>query len=263
MISAVFRKNQSFFKWYGGFITSSLFAFNHIFTQDENSKKLLGSIGFNNVSISGDTRFDRVSNQLKIDNSLSFIEHFIDNKTCIVFGSSWPEDDKLYIDYINKNQNRDLKFIIAPHNLKTSYIASLKAQLNVATIDYSSKKDLDLSNYKVFILDTIGYLSKIYSYASIAYVGGGAGHTGLHNILEPAVFGIPIIIGKNYDKFPEAKILISKGGVTPVSSSVSFETTIDTLLRDNQLRKKQGKINSDYITENKGAVIQILDYIRI
>ena len=263
LISAVFRETQSFFKWYGGFMTDSLFAFKHIFTQDENSKKLLETIDYKNISVSGDTRFDRVSNQLKIDNSLAFINQFIDKKTAVVFGSTWPEDDKLYLDFINSNENSDLKFVLAPHNIKSSYTASLKSQLKQKTISYSEMTNQDLSQYKVFILDTIGYLNKVYSYADIAYVGGGAGSTGLHNILEPAIFGIPIIIGKTYDKFPEAHILINEGGVTSVSNSMEFESAINTLLQNNILKETQGRINRDFIEKNRGAVIQILNYIRI
>ena len=263
LISAVFRENQSFFKWYGGFMTDSLFAFKHIFTQDENSKKLLETIDYKNVSVSGDTRFDRVSNQLKIDNSLAFINQFIDKKTAVVFGSTWPEDDKLYLDFINSNENSDLKFVLAPHNIKPSYTASLKSQLKQKTISYSEMTNQDLSQYKVFILDTIGHLNKVYSYADVAYVGGGAGSTGLHNILEPAIFGIPIIIGKTYDKFPEAQILINEGGLTSVSNSKEFESAISTLLQNNILKETQGRINRDFIEKNRGAVIQILNYIRI
>ena len=262
LISAVFRENQSFFKWYGSFIKSALFAFNHIFTQDESSKKLLESIDYKNVSVSGDTRFDRVTNQLKIDNSVSFIKEFKADKLCIVFGSTWPEDDKLYIDFIN-NTHHNIKFIIAPHNIKASYVASLKSQLKVKTTCYSEMTDKSLADYDVFILDTIGYLSKVYSYADIAYVGGGAGTSGLHNILEPAVFGIPILIGKNYENFPEAKALIKIGGVKSISNADEFKSQINPILNDNVLRTAKGSINSVFIEKNRGAVIQILNYTRI
>ena len=262
LISAVFRKDQAFFKWYGSYITSALFGFKHIFTQDENSKLLLDGIGYNSVSVSGDTRFDRVSNQLKTNNSVSFIEAFKDDKLCVVFGSSWPDDDKLYLDFINTNTNKNVKFVIAPHNIKPNYIASLKTQLKVKTICYSElTKNENLADYNVFILDTIGYLSKVYSYANIAYVGGGAGTTGLHNILEPAVFGIPILIGKNYDKFLEAKTLIELGGVTSIASPTAFNSTLNALITDNILRNKQGNITKSYIDSNTGAVLQIMDYL--
>lgn len=262
LISAAFREDQAFFKWYGSYAKSALFGFNHIFTQNENSKTLLNSIDYNAVSVSGDTRFDRVSNQLKVDNTVSFIEEFKDDKLCVVFGSSWPDDDKLYMDFINSYTNSEVKFVIAPHNIKASYVASLKSQLNVKTICYSELTEhQNLADYKVFILDTIGYLSKAYSYADIAYVGGGAGTTGLHNILEPAVFGIPILIGKNYDKFPEAKTLIDLGGVTSLASSSAFNATLNVLLTDDVLRKKQGDITKSYIESNIGAVVKIMDYL--
>ena len=258
LVSAIFRKDQTFFKWFGSYMKSALFAFEHIYTQDENSKSLLKNIGYTSVSVSGDTRFDRVSNQLKMDNTVSFIEAFKDNKLCIVFGSTWPDDDKLFLDFINKSVNSDVKFIIAPHNIKSGYIASLKKLIKVKTICYSELSQNDnLADYNVFILDTIGYLSKVYSYANIAYVGGGAGSTGLHNILEPAVFGIPILIGKNYEKFPEAKALLQLGGVKSVLNTNEFEYSLINLINDKMTRETKGKINREYINKNKGAVIQI------
>lgn len=263
LISAVFRKDQSFFKWYGSYTKSALFGFNHIFTQDENSKVLLQTIGYDDVSVSGDTRFDRVSNQLKINNSVSFIEAFKNDKLCMVFGSTWPEDDKLYLDYINTTKNSEVKYIIAPHNIKASYVASLKSQLKVSTICFSDLDDTkNLKDYQVFILDTIGYLSKVYSYADIAYVGGGAGSTGLHNILEPAVFGIPILIGKNYEKFPEAKTLIDLGGVTTLVSVTAFSSALDALITDKNLRENKGEITKAFIEKNKGAVNKIMTYFK-
>ena len=263
LISTLFRENHSFFKWYGSLRRKALFAFKHIFTQDEKSKILLDSIQYKNVSVSGDTRFDRVSNQLRIDNSLPFIEKFINNKLCVVFGSTWPEDDKLYLDFINNNSSKDIKYIIAPHNIKPNYITSLKSQLTVSNVCYSEMETKNLNDSNVFILDTIGYLSKVYSHADIAYVGGGAGNTGLHNILEPAVFGIPIIIGKNFDKFPEAKTLMALNGLVSVSSKQEFNKIVTSLLKNVSKRREMGSINSNYIKENKGAVNQILDYIRI
>lgn len=262
LISAVFRKSQSFFKWYGGIMTSALKVFNHIFTQDLNSKELLNGIQLTDVTISGDTRFDRVYNQLLIDNSVPFIEDFKDDKTCIVLGSTWPADDKLYLDFIN-NSNDSLKFVIAPHNIKPSYIQSLKTQIKHDAVCFSNMEGEDLSKFNVFILDTIGYLSKVYSYADIAYVGGAAGNTGLHNILEPATFGIPIIIGKNYSKFPEAHTLINIGGVLSVASSKAFEQTLHALISDRALLDSKGQLNKTFVEEHKGAVVQILNYIRI
>jgi 3-deoxy-D-manno-octulosonic-acid transferase len=261
LISATFRKNQSFFKWYGQLTKKALFAFDHIFTQDENSKILIKSIGYHNVTVSGDTRFDRVTNQLNMDNTVAFLKDFTDNKTTIVFGSSWPEDDALFIPFINNYKNSEVKFIIAPHNINKNYTARLLKQIKRNVVYFSELESKDPKEYAVFILDTIGYLSKAYSYSDIAYVGGAAGKTGLHNVLEPAVFGIPVIIGKNYDTFPEAKQLIDLGGITAVKSSTSLHNILEELILNLDKRKMQGQLNSDFVTLNKGAVNPIINYI--
>ena len=262
LISATFRENQIFFKWYGSLMRKALFAFEYIFTQDEKSKQLIENIGYNSVSVSGDTRFDRVSNQLKIDNTIDFIEAFKNHKTTVIFGSSWPEDDALYIPFINSYTSSSIKFIIAPHNINPGYTASLLQQIKKKTICFSELGSKNPKDYTVFILDTIGYLSKTYSYGDIAYVGGAAGKTGLHNVLEPAVFGIPIIIGKNFDKFPEAKDLIDSKGITSVTNPKKLGLILEALIENPEKRKNLGKINANYITKNRGAVIQIMSYIR-
>ncbi len=261
LISALFRKEQPFFKFYGGFMRKSLNAFEHIFVQNKNSKELLETIGFTNVTVSGDTRFDRVSNQLKTDNTLEFIEQFKQNKLCIVAGSTWQEDENLLIDYIN-SASVDLKFIIAPHNIKTHQIEALKSSIKKKTILFSEKKTSDLSNFQVFIIDTIGILSKIYSYADVVFIGGAVGSTGLHNTLEPAVFGVPIIIGENYKKFPEANEMIERGGMYAISNQKEFNSILDSLVLNAEKRTQSGNVNESYITKNRGAVVQIIDYIR-
>ena len=262
LISAVFRKDQSFFKWYGSQTKKALFAFEHIFTQNETSKKLLESINYTNATISGDTRFDRVSNQLNTDNNLDFIKVFKDNKLCIVIGSSWPEDESLIIEFINNYVGIPIKFIIAPHNIKSKQIENIQTNLKKPAILFTQKEKKDLSQYDVFILDTIGLLSKAYSYADIAYVGGAMGNTGLHNILEPAVFGVPIIIGKNYQKFPEAFDMIKNKGVKSVSNITELGTELNSLINDPESRLTTGNQNADFIKKNKGAVIQIMQYLR-
>lgn len=262
LISASFRPNQSYFAWYGGLMRKSLFAFQHIFTQNETSKTLLEQIGYKDITVSGDTRFDRVSQQLDIDNSIDFIESFKDGKTTVIFGSSWPEDDKLFIPFINSFEDENVKFIIAPHKINADYSQSLKAQISKSVVLYSDMNNKPLNQFDIFILDTIGYLGKAYSYADIAYVGGAAGHTGLHNILEPAVFGIPIIIGKNYKKFPEALQLTERNGVTSVTNAKDLGLTLKALITSETKRQTLGNINSAFIKENKGAVIQIMGYIR-
>ncbi|SDR66790.1 3-deoxy-D-manno-octulosonic-acid transferase [Formosa sp. Hel1_31_208] len=263
LISALFRPDQSYFKFYGGKRKSALLAFEHIFVQNENSKTLLNSIQFHSVTISGDTRFDRVANQLSQVNTLDFISEFKNDSTCIVIGSSWTEDEAVLIPYINANASKDLKFIIAPHEIKAHNIKAITSKLEVDFVLFSEKDHKPLTDKTVFIIDTIGILSKIYSYADIAYVGGAMGQTGLHNILEPAVFQVPIIIGKNHNKFPEAKAMIEKAGVISVADRKDLRTVLDSLTTSPQMRDALGKKNSEFIEKNKGAVVQITNYIRI
>jgi len=263
LISAAFRKNQSYFKFYGKSLKSALFAFDHIFTQNEISKKLLESINYKTVSVSGDTRFDRVSSQLELNNNLDFIEKFKDNKICIVAGSTWPEGEKLLTNYINSRDLKNVKYIIAPHNIKLGQIKQLQQNIKTNTVLYTEKDEINLKNANVFIINTIGILTKIYSYANIAYVGGAMGTTGLHNTLEPAVFGIPIIIGENHKKFPEAQALIDNKGMFSIQNQEEFNKILDQLIKNESFRNQSGKNNSLYIKKNKGAVIQILDYLRI
>ncbi|MCK5402431.1 MAG: 3-deoxy-D-manno-octulosonic acid transferase, partial [Flavobacteriaceae bacterium] len=239
LISALFRNNQSFFKFYGTLMRNSLKAFQHFFVQNEASKELLKSIGFTNITVSGDTRFDRVSNQLNIDNTLDFIENFKRNKLCLVAGSTWPEDETLLINYIN-TASEELKFIIAPHNIKTNQIEYLKNSIQKKVLLYSEKENFEVTNFQVFIIDTIGILSKIYSYADIVYIGGASGNTGLHNTLEPAVFGVPIIIGKNYKNFPEAFDMIENGGMYAVSNQKEFNSIVDSFLLNTKKRIQSG-----------------------
>lgn len=263
LISAVFRKEQSYFKFYGGMMRKALSAFEHIFVQNKASKDLLKSINFDNVTIAGDTRYDRVSDQLLQNNALPFIEQFIDGKLCVVIGSSWPEDEALFVEYINKSAPKNVKFIIAPHNIKSNQINQFINQLQKKAVLFSDKEAKTLAEFDVFVVDTIGILSKIYSYADIAYVGGAMGQTGLHNILEPAVFGIPVIIGKNYKKFPEAFQMIDHGGVISIKNEQDLQQTLDEIVKNPQKREELGKLNADFINKNKGAVIQIMEFIRI
>jgi 3-deoxy-D-manno-octulosonic-acid transferase len=262
LISALFRENQIYFKFYGGFMKNALYAFQHIFTQDGTSKSLLKKIDYNQVTVSGDTRFDRVFNQLEQNNHLDFVELFIDNKLCIVAGSTWSEDEAFLIDYINSLETDTLKFIIAPHNIKTAQIQKLKQSINKQTVLFSEKNLSTISTYQVLILDTIGLLSKVYSYANVAYVGGAVGKTGLHNTLEPAIFGVPIIIGEHYNRFPEAKTMIKNKGMFSVKNFKELKQKLDSLIHSSESREISGEANLNYIKNNRGAVIQIMCFIR-
>ncbi|MBU3821952.1 3-deoxy-D-manno-octulosonic acid transferase [Flavobacteriaceae bacterium XHP0103] len=263
LISAAFRGNQNYFKFYGKILRNALFCFEHIFTQNEMSKQLLKSIGYKNVTISGDTRFDRVLDQLKQNNHLEFIEKFKHNDLCVVAGSTWPEDEALLISFINSQSSKGLKFVIAPHNIKDEQIAKLQKSINVNCVLFSDIKNENIENAQVLIINTIGLLTKIYSYADVAFVGGAVGNTGLHNTLEAAVFGIPIIIGNNYSKFPEAKDMIAKKGMFSISNQSEFNTTLNMLITDKEARLKSGKCNSEYITSNEGAVYTVLKYLKL
>ena len=222
LISALFRKSQIYFRGYGDFMRKSLNNFSHFYVQDNQSKELLQGINMTNISIAGDTRFDRVSEILKSDNGLEFMNRFSKNSTCFVAGSTWPEDEELLIDYINKSSS-SIKFVIAPHNIKTAHISGLENSITKSTVLYSKNQQEDLEATQVLIIDTIGLLTKIYSYADIAYVGGAMGTTGLHNTLEAAVFGVPIIIGKNHEKFPEAQAMINIEGLVSITDKESLK----------------------------------------
>ena len=260
LVSGAFRPDQIFFKPYGKWMRKYLSTFNHFFLQNKPSEVLLNGIGFKNTSISGDTRFDRVAGQLQMNNTLPFIEDFKSGETTMVIGSSWPEDEDLLIPFINKDKSKT-KYIIAPHTIQSGRIAEIVNALEVSAVRYSQKADKDLWVYKVLIVDTIGLLSKIYSYADIAYVGGAAGSTGLHNILEPATFGIPIIIGENYDRFPEATDLNKKGGLFSVSSREELKTVLDRLLTSPSYREETGKITGNFVRGNTGATQIVLKYM--
>ncbi len=261
LISALFRKEQLFFKYYGGFFRKNLTAFQHIFVQDNTSLQLLKKIRFTNVSISGDTRFDRVYSQLQENNSLDYLEQFKAASKLIVLGSTWQEDEALTIDFINANASKDTKFVIAPHEIKTATINRLQEKIEHTTVLFSEKEEKKVAEYSIFILNTIGILTKVYSYATIAYVGGAAGTSGLHNTLEPAVFGIPIIIGKNYANFPEAKQMIQNKGMFSVKTKAEFSTITTKFLQDESYRLKAGKSNYNFIKNNRGATTTIIDYL--
>ncbi len=262
LVSAIFSKRQVYFKPFGGFMRKSLRTFAHFFVQDSNSRELLESIGLSNVTVSGDTRFDRVSKILKQDNRLDFMEHFKNGKFCLVAGSTWPEDEEILIQYINLSTDGQTKFVFAPHEIKPAHVQKIEEGLQRKTMRFSQMEGKDLADFDVLIVDTIGLLTKVYSYADVAYVGGGFA-TGLHNTLEPSVYGIPVIIGPDYTKFKEAEDLVKKGGVIPISAQRGFDTLMDTFLTDPIFLRKTGSINSEYINANVGATDLILEHLSL
>ena len=260
LVSAIFKKEQVYFKGYGSYMRKALKTFTHIFVQNEGSEKLLASIQIKNTTVCGDTRLDRVSEILERDNSLTFMNNFKNGRPCFVAGSTWPEDEAILIDYIN-NSPRNLKYVIAPHTIKSEKILGLAGAILKKTALLSKIDENTINDYEVLIIDNIGMLTKIYSYADIAYVGGGFA-TGLHNTLEPAVFGIPVIIGPNYKGFKEAEDLVHEKGILPITDTWGFSELMKKLLAQPELIKQIGDINAFYISKNKGASIQIIAYLR-
>ncbi|MDT0641468.1 glycosyltransferase N-terminal domain-containing protein [Zunongwangia sp. F363] len=258
LLSGAFRENQIYFKSYGTWMRNALTAFEHFFLQNRKSRELLKSIGFSNTSLSGDTRFDRVSRQVEYDNKLDFIENFLQGNLCLVAGSTWTEDEDYLLSYINESP-KNVKIIIAPHEIKAEKINALQDKLKKKTARYSEQFE-DLEQFQVLIVDTIGLLGKIYSYADVAYVGGAAGTTGLHNILEPATFGVPIVIGSNFSKFPEAIQLQQLAGLYSVASAEETSSLLNRLMTDENFRKKTGMIAGHFINSNTGATEVVRKY---
>jgi 3-deoxy-D-manno-octulosonic-acid transferase len=260
LISGIFREDQVFFKGYGSFMRKALSTFDHLFVQDTASESLLKSIDLTNVTVSGDTRFDRVSHQIEQDNTVSFVEEFLQDATCVICGSTWPEDEAVLLESMNKASER-VKYIIAPHKMTASKIESFRKKLKVPSVLFSEKEGEILSEFSVLIIDTIGLLAKIYSYADIAYIGGAMGNTGLHNILEAATFGVPIVIGKNHSEFPEAARLQSLAGLFSIASEKECSNILDKLINDTTFRNKTGMIAGHFVNKNTGATQTTVDYI--
>ncbi|MEN8899926.1 MAG: glycosyltransferase N-terminal domain-containing protein, partial [Nonlabens sp.] len=222
LISGMFRDKMSFNSWYGKWMIKSLESFDHFFLQNESSLTNLKKLGFTNASVSGDTRFDRASQLIERDNTVSFLEEFVSGKKCLVIGSSWPEDIVIMKNWLQENEkSSEYKVIIAPHEVGLSNINELEKSLGYFPMKWSSLQGCvihDLEKPSTIVIDTIGLLTKAYSYADLAYVGGAMGTKGLHNILEAATYGVPVIIGKNYSKFPEASKLEDLGGLFSVKN---------------------------------------------
>jgi 3-deoxy-D-manno-octulosonic-acid transferase len=258
LVSGIFRSTQQFFKSSGGWMRQALDTFDHFFLQDESSQQLLKSIDLENTTIAGDTRLDRVTKILEQDNTLEFVEEFKNDQYTVVAGSTWPEGEKSLVEYINQSDNE--KFIIAPHSMNQKNIEQLKESIQKSTILFTEKDGKRLSDFDVMIVDTIGLLTKIYSYADSVYIGGGF-KTGLHNTLEAATFGVPIVIGPEYSKFKEAVDLVTLKGCISVSNQEEFSAVFKRFKSDETFRKSTGKINSAYIQQNKGATKKIMSYI--
>lgn len=263
VVSAIFRPEQLFFKWYGYSYRKLLHLFTQLFVQDKNSMELLSHFGIKNVTVTGDTRFDRVLDVFHLSHPIEIVENFLkenrkENDIVVVAGSSWPQDEEILLDYINTHPN--IKLIIAPHEIHREHLMYIQSRLSRLAIRLSEIATNSISKKDCLIIDGFGLLSSIYRYADITYVGGGFG-AGVHNTLEAAVYGLPVIFGPNYYKFKEIKELIAIGGGFPINNSTSFSETMDTLVNDKGKRLAAGEKAGIFVKNNAGATEKILDII--
>jgi 3-deoxy-D-manno-octulosonic-acid transferase len=260
IISGIFRPNQVFFKWYGGLHRKMLSFVSHFFVQDDQSEQLLKSLNISNTTISGDTRFDRVWTNALHPKPLPEIAAFKNGQKVFIAGSTWPADEQLIAALAH--QHPDWKFIIAPHEINKENIDDLiKLLPENSAIKYAQLTALSpKSNTQTLIIDNIGMLSALYQYGQIAYIGGGFG-AGIHNTLEAAAFGLPIIFGPNYAKFKEAKDIIALGAGFSISRAEELKKTTASLINDEPYRLSAGKKAKDYVVSNIGATGVIVEYI--
>ncbi len=263
LISAVFRKDQPFFKWYGALQRKMLFCFTQIFVQNEESKKLLETIDIKNCMVAGDTRFDSVVEIAERFEPIPLIENFINNSKCIIAGSTWEQDEKILQKVFIELKDYELKLIIAPHEIHPSHLKDLK-ELFPQSVFFS---DLPTSDSRlptpILIVDNIGMLSRLYKYAWLSYIGGGFTRDGVHNVLEAAVYGKPVVFGKNYKKYKEAIDLIESGGAKTFSGKDELHQVFITLVTDEDDYRQRCQASKNYVQENKGATERVLHYIEI
>lgn len=258
-ISSIFRKEQIFFKWYGGTYRKVLANFDQLFVQNETSKRFLSKIGINKVTVVGDTRFDRVLEIRQEAKDLPLVEAFKGNSMTIVAGSSWQPDEDLFIEYFNTHP--DIKLIIAPHVIDENHLVEIISKLKRPYVRYSKANEQNVRNADCLIIDGFGLLSSIYRYGEIAYVGGGFG-VGIHNILEAAVYGIPVIFGPKYHKFMEAKQLLEENGAFSIKNYEELSQLLDKMISDTEYLKEVGANADNYVSKNLGASEKILDQIK-
>jgi 3-deoxy-D-manno-octulosonic-acid transferase len=255
--SVRFRDNQHFFKPYGFWFRKHLNYVEHFFVQDEHSAELLKSIGINQYSIAGDTRFDRVAKIAAKADPIPEIEQFIGGRKCIIAGSTWPPDEVFLVEMLSEMPD-DYCLIFAPHDVSESHIAQLKNRLNVSS-GLFSKKQFDPTN-KTLIIDQIGLLSRTYRYARFAYIGGGFGKA-IHNIQEAVTFGCPVIFGPKHEQFTEAVDLLGLGGVFSVNNAQDLKTRFDQLIHDEAFYLQASAVCKDYVHKQLGATSKIMSFL--
>ena len=265
-VSSIFRPGQIFFRWYGRKYARCLRRITHFFVQNERSVELLRTIGVqDNVTIVGDTRFDRVIDIRNNARPLPLVEQFTrakeDSNTApfvLVAGSSWQPDEDILLDYVNHHP--DLRLVIAPHVVNDAHIQEIEQKLTTPALRYSQATLENVGDYRVLIIDGYGLLSSIYRYATVAYVGGGFG-VGIHNVPEAAVYGIPVIIGPNHQRFAEAMALIANGGCKSIENAEDFSVIMDDFLENPAHISQAGSAAGDYIHQNAGATPVIYQHV--
>ncbi len=263
IISAIFRPNQIFFRWYGKNYRNVLRDFNWFFVQDRNSLEILKKYDIHNVTISGDTRFDRVNEIYLQRKALPLVEQFLqagkeNEKHALIAGSSWGKDEEMLIPYFNEHP--EIKLIIAPHEIHESHISEIISRLKRPCVRYSQATEGEIARADCLIIDCFGLLSSIYRYGIIAYIGGGFG-VGIHNTLEAAVYGIPVVFGPNYKRFKEARDLIQCGGAFSVQDEEAFNSRMNELLTYPEVLELSGKQAGNYVNQSIGATDIILTEI--
>jgi 3-deoxy-D-manno-octulosonic-acid transferase len=258
LISAIFRPDQHFFKWYGSFFRGMLAKFKMIFVQDKGSLTLLATIGMDNAMLAGDSRFDRVVQIAGASKDIQALEVFRGNEKLFLAGSSWKPDEEIISTYINSYPDK-MKWVFAPHEIDTANIERLEKLFNVSHVRFSEYVK-NPSDARILIIDNIGMLSSAYRYASVAAVGGGFGK-GIHNILEPACWGIPVIFGPNHTKFREAVELLKSGGARSFGNYDEFKSILDKWLTDEHAYSDSATAAGSYVRDNTGATDIILKYI--
>jgi 3-deoxy-D-manno-octulosonic-acid transferase len=256
LVSGIFREDHHFFKSTGAWFRKQLGAFSHFYVQDEKSVSLLNSIGYSNVTLAGDTRFDRVFEVAANVRQIDLVKQFAADKKVLIVGSSWKEDEEI----ISRFKLDHFKLIFAPHEIDKAHVDSIVGRFSsVSVLLYSNATEVNIKDAEVLVIDNIGMLSSLYQYGTIAFIGGGFGK-GIHNILEAATFGLPVIFGPNYNKFTEAKELIKLGGAFSINDVFEFEKTIQ-LLSDEQVLKTASMISKMYVKSRVGAADRILSEV--
>jgi 3-deoxy-D-manno-octulosonic-acid transferase len=258
LFSAVFRPQQMFFRWYGGFQRRLLTCFNHILVQDKNSVLLLKSVGYEAVTLAGDTRFDRVAATAANKQPFTLVEDFCADVPTLIAGSVWPDDMAVLIPFLNQF-TAPLQVIIAPHEIDDEQISYWRKQLIKPSRLYSELAVGADYSAQILFIDNVGMLASLYQYGQFAFVGGGFKRGGLHNILEPATFGLPIFFGPAIDKFPEALVLVSEGGAFLVAND--FQETFQQLYLNTAERDRAGAASRDYVLRNIGATSKVVSIV--